>query len=179
MYAHAYMQLKQSYDRVKNIREQSGWGWNHKKNLPIVEDDIWNKYLKVRDILLIDVIAIHMYSQSHPKSKQWRTKPFPLYDEMADLVDGSRASGKRKYRPKKRGEEETPRPSSIPIDPVLLVESINQGKLYSDIDSDSDVRSLSLALSHYLSISRMILPRTHMKIRPTRTTNPKGEIGVL
>ena len=144
-----------------------------------LNNDVWDKYLKVRDVLLSDVIVMHMYPQSRPKLKQWRTKPFPLYDEMADLVDGSRASGKRKYKPKKKREEETPGPSSIPIDPVLLAESISQGKLYSDIDSDSDVRSPSLALFHYPCISRAILPRTHTKIRPTQTTNPKGEIRAL
>jgi hypothetical protein len=97
---------------------------------------------------------------------------------MANLINGLCISGKRKYRPKKRGEKETPRPSSIPIDPILLMESISQGKLYSDIASDN-ICSLSLALSHYLSISRIILLRIHTKIRLTWTMNPKREIRVL
>jgi len=179
LYTHAYMQLKQSYDRVKGIRDQSGWGWNHKKNLPRVEDDVWDKYIKVSKISLCDVIVMHICSQSHPKSRPWHTKPFPLYDEMADLVDGLRASGKMKYKPANRREEETPGASSIPIDPVLLVESTRQERLYLDTDSDNDVCSMSLALSHYLYISSAILPRAHMMIMPTQTPNPKRGTRVL
>jgi len=89
---------------------------------------------------------------------------------MADLVDGSRASGKRKYRPKKR-QEETPEPY-IPIDPILLAESSKQEKAL-DAGSDSDVCFMSLALSLHLYTFRAILPRTLMKTRPTQMTTPK------
>ena len=41
------MQLKQTYDRVKDIRGQSGWGWSQKRNLPKVPDHVWENYLKV------------------------------------------------------------------------------------------------------------------------------------
>ena len=116
-----------------------------------------------------------MYSQSHPKSKPWCTKPFSLYNEMAHLVDGSRASGKRKYRPKKRQElEETPRPSIL-IDPILLAEE----RRYLDTDLDSDVHLMSLALSHYLYIFRVIPPRTDMKTGLIQITSPKEEIRAL
>ena len=94
---------------------------------------------------------------------------------MADLVDGSRASGKRKYRPKKRQElEETPGPS-IPIDPVLLTEE----RRYLDTDLDSDVCFTSLALSHYLYIFRVIPPRTDAKTGSMQITSPKEEIRAL
>ena len=173
------MQLKQSYDRVKHIREQSGWGWNYKKNLPRVKDDVWNKYVKVSDIALSYAIVVHIYAQAHPKAKQWCTKPFPFYDNMAELVEGSRASGTRKYRPKKPTDKETPGQSPILIDPILIAESISQGKLYSDSASDSEVCSLSSAPSTYLHISRMMLARTKTKIIPTQTTNPKERRRVL
>jgi len=70
------MQLKQSYDRVKHIRKQSGWGWNNKKNLPKVSDETWDTYVKVSDISLSYMITLRIYLQAHPKSKQWCTKPF-------------------------------------------------------------------------------------------------------
>ena len=50
MHAQGYMQLKQIYNRVKHIYEQSGWEWSHKRNLPKVKDEVWNNYLKVSDI---------------------------------------------------------------------------------------------------------------------------------
>lgn len=89
---------------------------------------------------------------------------------MADLVDGLCASGKRKYRPKKR-QEETPEPS-IPINPVLLAESSRQRKEL-DADSDSNICFMSLALSLHLYTFRAILPRTLMKTRPTQMMTPK------
>ena len=95
------------------------------------------------------MIYTHIYSQSHPKSKPWHTKPFPLYDNIAELVDGMHASGEKWAKIKKKKGEEEPGLSSIPIDPVLLAESISQEKLYSDIDSVCDLSSLSLASSHH------------------------------
>jgi len=63
---------------------------------------------------------------------------------MAELVNGSCASGKRKFVP---GREATPGSPSIPIDPILLEESMRQGKLGSDTDSDSNVSCYVLELT--------------------------------
>jgi len=117
-----------------------------------------------------------MHTQKHPKAKQWHTRPFHLFDDMAELTEGSHALGEKKYRPKKPTDEEMPELSSILIDPVLLAESISQARLYSDIDSDTEVHSLSLAPSNiYMCIARAMLARTQTKI-PTQTTNPKEGI---
>ena len=62
-----------------------------------------------------------------------------MYDEMAELMEGTCILGERKYWPMNKMKEATPGPSSILIDPVLLVESVGHKKLYSDIDSDGDV----------------------------------------
>ena len=63
---------------------------------------------------------------------------------MAELVNDLCASGKRTYKPGK-AQEVTDKQASIPIDPILLAESITQQKLYLlDMDSDSDVHSLYL-----------------------------------
>ena len=89
---------------------------------------------------------------------------------MADLVEGLRTMGKKKYRPRKM-QEETPEPS-IPIDPVLLAESSRQEKQVG-LDSDSDVIPMSLALYQCQYTFRVIFPRTLMKTRPTQMTTPK------
>jgi len=171
------MQLKQSYDRVKHICEQSGWGWNNKKNLPKVSDETWDSYVKVSNISLSHMITLCIYLQAHPKSKQWHTKPFPLYYEMAELVNRSHTSGERKFVP---GREATPGSPSIPIDPILLKESMRQGKLGSDTDSDSNVSTTFpiLAPSYCRSISRAMPPRTQIKTRPIPTMNPEVMIAL-
>jgi hypothetical protein len=33
------------------------------------------------------------FFQAHPKAKPWRTKSFPLYDDIAPLVEGRVATG--------------------------------------------------------------------------------------
>ena len=60
MRTQGYTQLKQVYDIVKGIKTQSGWGWNHIKNVTKVEDHVWDKYVKVGDILLSDAVMIMM-----------------------------------------------------------------------------------------------------------------------
>lgn len=47
--------------------------------------------------------------QAHPTLKKWRTTPFPLFDEMADLVEGTYATGAGVFRP---GRDFTPDPDS-------------------------------------------------------------------
>jgi len=117
-----------------------------------------------------------MGAQKHPKAKQWHTRPFHLFDNMAELTEGLCALGEKKYRPKKPTDEETPELLSMTIDPILLAESISQARLYSDIDSDTEVHSLSLAQSNiYLCIARVMLARMQTKIL-TQTMNPKEGI---
>ena len=42
------LQLKQEYEIFKNMRAQSGWGWDHDKNIPDVSDEVWEAYMIVR-----------------------------------------------------------------------------------------------------------------------------------
>ena len=64
--------------------------------------------------------------QGHPKAKPYRTKAFPLYDDIAELVCGARATGERCYRGGASQEDartctatQTGTPHSV-IDPALL-----------------------------------------------------------
>ena len=38
-------------------------------------------------------------TQAHPNAKKWRKTPFPLFDDMAGLVDGTAATGEGAYHP--------------------------------------------------------------------------------
>ncbi|KAL0954112.1 hypothetical protein HGRIS_005258 [Hohenbuehelia grisea] len=52
------------------------FGWDDDQKLVIASDAIWELYL-----------------EAHPDAKEWRTKPFLLYDDMSSLVDGAVATG--------------------------------------------------------------------------------------
>ena len=64
--------------------------------------------------------------QGHPKAKPYRTKAFPLYDDIAELVCGAHATGEQCYREGASQEDahtrtatQTGTPHSV-IDPALL-----------------------------------------------------------
>ncbi|KAG6834959.1 hypothetical protein H0H93_006081 [Arthromyces matolae] len=83
-----YNTLKKDYKEVKAIRELSGFGWDDDNHLATAADDVWESYI-----------------QAHPKQKKWRKTSFPLYKEMADLVEGTYATGKGVVRPGDHSED--------------------------------------------------------------------------
>ncbi|KAI9448730.1 hypothetical protein BJY52DRAFT_1097274, partial [Lactarius psammicola] len=68
--------LKQEYETVKELRNMSGFGWDHVKHCVIAEHTVWQEYVK-----------------KNTKAKPFRNKGFPLFDEIGDLIDGTRATG--------------------------------------------------------------------------------------
>ncbi|PIL27222.1 hypothetical protein GSI_10366 [Ganoderma sinense ZZ0214-1] len=71
---------------VRTLRGQSGFGWDEENSLVMAPEDVWKKYL-----------------EAHPEAKKWCKTPFPLYDDICSLVDGTVATGEGAYRP---GEDE-------------------------------------------------------------------------
>jgi len=71
-----WQRLKSEYRLVRELREQSGFGWDEVKHLATAPHDVWERYLA-----------------SHPKAKPFRKKSFPLYDDIATLVDSVVATG--------------------------------------------------------------------------------------
>ncbi|KAJ6580274.1 hypothetical protein B0H10DRAFT_1962611 [Mycena sp. CBHHK59/15] len=61
---------------------KSGWGWDDVGHFIVVDDDVWKEYIK-----------------TCPDAKKWCTTPYPLYDDMADLVDGGVATGTNLFVP--------------------------------------------------------------------------------
>ena len=41
-------QLRSAYMIFQRLKENSGWGWDHVRNIPIAEDGVWNDYVEVR-----------------------------------------------------------------------------------------------------------------------------------
>ena len=78
-----------------------------------------------------------MASKKHPKVKPFKNKSFPLFDDIGDLVNGTRATGEYVFRGGQsptQSNESTLAPISYDgqIDPILLQESKN------DWESDNE-----------------------------------------
>ena len=78
-----------------------------------------------------------MASKKHPKAKPFKNKSFPLFDNIGDLVDGTRATGEYVFQGGQsptQSNESTLAPISYDgqIDLILLQESKN------DWESDNE-----------------------------------------
>lgn len=61
---------------MKEAHKQSGVGWNEAMGTIIAEPPVWAKIIV-----------------SNPKVKKFQSRPFPLYNQLAALYDGSCATG--------------------------------------------------------------------------------------
>ncbi|KAG6874441.1 hypothetical protein C0992_007716 [Termitomyces sp. T32_za158] len=64
----------QMLQKMRN--ELSGWGWDGVRGMLIANDETWDTYL-----------------EAHPEATIFRTKPFPLYDDILSLIEGRYATG--------------------------------------------------------------------------------------
>ncbi|KAH9021386.1 Myb/SANT-like DNA-binding domain-containing protein [Lactarius pseudohatsudake] len=109
-----WQRLKQEYDVVKQIRGLSGFGWDPSLNTVTAESTVWDAYIKT-------------LSPSKAKLvKKFRTKAFPLYNTVGELVDGTRATGKNTFHAGQRSvfnptqpQTREPTPYDFSIDPIL------------------------------------------------------------
>ncbi|XP_062191281.1 uncharacterized protein LOC133895107 [Phragmites australis] len=69
-------ELKASYKSIRDAKKQSGTGWDDSMGMIIAEPKIWDKIIK-----------------DHPKVRKFRQKPFPLFNYLASLYEGSIATG--------------------------------------------------------------------------------------
>ncbi|ETW06108.1 hypothetical protein H310_03701 [Aphanomyces invadans] len=68
--------LKREYKDVLYLLDNSGFGWNEDLGLPTAPDDVWAAVLK-----------------ASPSCKKFRFTPFPLYENLAILLDGAYMDG--------------------------------------------------------------------------------------
>ncbi|KAH9014105.1 hypothetical protein EDB85DRAFT_1899347 [Lactarius pseudohatsudake] len=115
-----WQQIKQEFETVKELRGLSGFGWDDAKKAVTATDDVWEAYLA---------------PESHKRARPFRNKKqFPLYDNIAELVDGTQATGANAIQfgqtpGSSRAQAPTP-PPSVPIDPVLLDQSKGENESY-------------------------------------------------
>jgi hypothetical protein len=70
------LQLKGQFKVFEALKNASGFGWDPHTKTVTAPDDVWQKYIK-----------------SHPKARQFRDVPFPLYDDLYTLCAGVIANG--------------------------------------------------------------------------------------
>ncbi|KAF8226431.1 hypothetical protein L208DRAFT_1407059 [Tricholoma matsutake] len=135
--------LKKDYASVKKLKEMSGFGWDDTKRAVTAPNEVWDKLL-----------------EKHPKLGKWRSKGFPLFDDMADLVDGTYTTGTNVYHP---GHDNTPKksdsgssdddgqPSTQSIDPTLTNNSESNTSSASIETSISTPTTASSPIPTFLS----------------------------
>ncbi|KAH9772568.1 Myb DNA-bind 3 domain-containing protein [Citrus sinensis] len=68
---------KKQYGLMFDMLNTSGFGWNDvKKCVEVDSDEVWNSYV-----------------QFHNAVRNWRGKPFPLYERLANIFGKDRATG--------------------------------------------------------------------------------------
>ncbi|KAH9037596.1 Myb/SANT-like DNA-binding domain-containing protein [Lactarius pseudohatsudake] len=127
-----WQRLKQEYDVVKEIRGLSGFGWDPSLNTVTAESTVWDAYIKT-------------LSPSKAKLvKKFRTKAFPLYNAVGELVDGTRATGKNTFHAGQRSvfnptqpQTREPTPYDFSID--LILQDISRD-MESDLGDGTSMR---------------------------------------
>jgi hypothetical protein len=128
--------LKQEFNIVKQLCGLSGFGWDDERKIVMTSPEVWDRYLKVSlPSLLFHVNLIP--SQKHLKAKPWCRKAFPLYNDILDLIDGTRVTGDSAFWWPCIADEN--------IDPVLL-ENKNEA-----IPSSSSA-SMAIVVSDYFNL---------------------------
>nr|XP_048326632.1 uncharacterized protein LOC125421496 [Ziziphus jujuba var. spinosa] len=68
---------KKQYGIIYDMLNKSGFGWNDSlKCVEVDSDDAWKAYV-----------------QCNPSAKSWRSKPFPMYERLANIFGKDRATG--------------------------------------------------------------------------------------
>ncbi|CAK5270799.1 unnamed protein product [Mycena citricolor] len=107
-----YTNIKGDFNRVRTIRNQSGFGWDANKQICTASEPVWSAYIA-----------------RHPKASKWQSTPFPLYEDMLYLVDGIVATGEGAFHPGI--------PTITPADVVSSVIDNVLGKSWSQSQSQS------------------------------------------
>jgi hypothetical protein len=159
------------------MKEQSGWAWNAVTRLPNVDAEVMNDYIEVSGKLFSNMFRHLIFLQAHPKSKQYFTKPFPMFDDISDLLGDTRATGfaLSDGRQNAKASQAIPGSSQAPsltptstlasfaIDPELEAISLEMQSTQG-IDGEEAVRYLTISIAIsliFIAISLiMLVPRT-------------------
>jgi hypothetical protein len=65
--------------------------------MPTASDDVWEAYISVSALFIPAFELLTSLCQSHPEAKPFRKKSFPLYDDLATLIDDVVATGSNAF----------------------------------------------------------------------------------
>ncbi|KAK7017087.1 hypothetical protein VNI00_018701 [Paramarasmius palmivorus] len=116
---------------------RSGFGFDPNRHVVTAVEDVWAALLK-----------------THPKLMKWQKKSFPLYDEMAVLVDGHVATGATAFHP------------SAPVAPI-------QGAVNAGEDPATEDEGPTSSLSHS---SQSLVSTTPPTPTPSQTRAPPNTV---
>nr|CAD1821378.1 unnamed protein product [Ananas comosus var. bracteatus] len=71
-------QLKKQFKAVKSLVEMSGFGWDGDKKMVSAPSEVWEPLINTNKEL-----------------RKWHNKPFPWYEALYDIYEGTYAEGKR------------------------------------------------------------------------------------
>ena len=92
------LQLKREYDIFKELHSLSGFGWDEATQRFKANKNVWDEYIKVCLTRIYAGLLTCPFLQSHPRAAPFRNKGFPLFDEIGNLIDGTRATGEFAFR---------------------------------------------------------------------------------
>jgi hypothetical protein len=161
------IQLKKEYKEVKEIWELSGFGWDADKHVVTAADNVWDAYIEVCCVKKNYPVLTHCHLQAHPKQKKWQKTSFPLFDNIADLIEGTYVTGKGVFwsgEPTSDSSED----EDDTIDPAL------SQFLSSSITTSSTVASSVPTLSTPVAATMTGLSVSAMAA-PTATSTPSAD----
>ena len=103
--------MKKKYEAFMAVKANSGWGWDHERNIPTAEDDVWAAYVK-----------------AHPEAKEFRFQTLPLLDKLDELFSGTVVSGEHA-----KGTARKPKQQYQPPTRAILSNSCNSKDVF-DVD---------------------------------------------
>jgi hypothetical protein len=122
------------------MKEQSGWAWNTITMLPKVSVQVMKDYVEVSNNLLPNMFIPLILLQAYPKSKQYFTKPFPIYDDIADLLGNTHttsfATNNRRQKPE----------ASLPIQESSQTPALTQASTTASIAINLVLEAISLEM---------------------------------
>lgn len=141
--------LKKDYRSVKDLLEESGFGWDSDRNMVDAPDNVWASFLARRN---------------NKDALKWRDRSFSYYDELSPLYEGRYAEGRTRqgmdhYASKanhgsvpKHGTNLSRSPSPTMPDP-----------------SQSDIPDEELEQGNLDHAPHLTTPRQHVQVAPSST----------
>lgn len=74
----------------------SGFDWDSERNVVLIHDSAWTDCVKVNAYMHVShpyIVDIYLLIQQNPRVVDYRYRPFPYYDNLVELFEGTYATG--------------------------------------------------------------------------------------